>query len=311
MTTTPVFRHGPVRVRVPATSANLGPGFDALGLALGLHDEVTLAVTGAGLRVDVDGEGADRVPRTEQHLVVRAARTAFAALGGQPPGLAVASANRIPHDRGLGSSAAAIVAGMLAARSLVEQGERLVDDQMLLDLAVGLEGHPDNVAACLLGGLTIAWREPARARAVSLPAAPALRPVVFVPVQRSSTVTARAALPTTVPHGDAARNAGRAALLVHALTRDPALLLPATEDWLHQSYRAAGIPESARLVDRLRSRGIPAVVSGAGPSVVAFADTNLDPAQYTTPGWMVLELPVDDVGATLLPTTGDRPGGRV
>ncbi|HEX5495435.1 MAG TPA: homoserine kinase [Mycobacteriales bacterium] len=300
----PRFRSGPVHVRVPATSANLGPGFDSLGLALSLRDDVVARVAGTGLRVDVEGEGADRLPRTERHLVVRAARAAFDLLGGQPAGLELSCVNRVPHDRGLGSSAAAIVAGMVAARALVADGDRALEDAALLAHAAELEGHPDNVAACLLGGLTIAWQEPGGARAVTMRPAGTLRPIGFVPPTRSSTIAARGALPVTVSHADAAWNAGRAALLVHALTREPGLLLSATEDRLHQTYRAAGMPESARLVDRLRSAGIPAVMSGAGPTVLAFADSDADLSRYATTGWNVLQLAVDNTGAELRAATG-------
>ena len=165
---------GPVRVRTPATSANLGPGYDTAGLALALHDEVVARVAPAGLQVDVSGEGADALPRGERHLVVATMRTAFDRLGGQPPGLVVRAANRIPQSRGLGSSSSAIVAGLLAARALVQDGERLLDDEAVLALADELEGHPDNVAACLLGGLTLAWRTSGGARAARLEPDPAL-----------------------------------------------------------------------------------------------------------------------------------------
>src|SRR5215203_2732127 len=176
------FRAAPVRVRVPATSANLGPGFDALGLALSLYDDVVVRVAEEGLYVDVAGEGAETVPRTRRHLVVRALHAGFDALGGQPRGLEVVCANRIPHGRGLGSSAAAIVAGLIAARALVLGGDDTLDDAAVLALADELEGHPDNVAACLLGGLTVAWTPPdGPATAVRLPVSAALRPVVFVP----------------------------------------------------------------------------------------------------------------------------------
>ncbi|MGC4893164.1 homoserine kinase [Micromonospora sp. DT31] len=289
------FASGPVRVRVPATSANLGPGFDALGLALGRHDEVTAEVTGGGVRVAVTGEGAGELPADERHLVVTAMRATFDELGGQPAGLALECVNRIPQARGLGSSSAAIVAGVLAARALVVDGDRRLDDGAALRLAAELEGHPDNVAPCLLGGFTIAWTEPAGARAVSLPVAPAVRPTVFVPAERGLTSVARAALPATVPHADAASNAGRAALLVHALTADPALLLPATVDRLHQEQRAPGLPATAALVEALRGADVAAVVSGAGPTVLALSPV---PAGFV-PGtdWRRWELPIDVSGA--------------
>ncbi|MFI6133376.1 homoserine kinase [Micromonospora sp. NPDC051141] len=289
------FASGPVRVRVPATSANLGPGFDALGLALGRHDDVTAEVTGGGVRVVVAGEGAGELPADDRHLVVTAMRAAFDVLGAQPAGLALECVNRIPQARGLGSSSAAIVAGVLAARALVVDGGQRLDDAAALRLAAELEGHPDNVAPCLLGGFTIAWTEPSGARAVSLPVASTVRPTVFVPAERGLTAAARAALPATVPHADAAANAGRAALLVHALTVDPALLLPATVDRIHQEQRAPGMPASARLVAALRAAGVAAVISGAGPTVLALSDV---PAGFE-PGteWRRWELPTDVSGA--------------
>jgi homoserine kinase len=299
------FRAAPVRVRVPATSANLGPGFDALGLALSLYDDVVVRVADEGLFVDVAGEGADTVPRTRRHLVVRALHAGFDALGGQPRGLEVVCANRIPHGRGLGSSAAAIVAGLAAARALVLGGADTLDDDALLALAAELEGHPDNVAACLLGGLTLAWTPAGGpAQAVRLPVSPALRPVVFVPTTSASTAKARKLLPETVPHADAARNAARSALLVHALAADPGLLLVATEDRLHQQYRAASQARTAGLVDALRADGVPAVVSGAGPSVLAFAGPADDLSSYAPRGWSVEVLAVDPDGVELLGLAG-------
>ncbi|MGN9779562.1 homoserine kinase [Micromonospora sp. H33] len=292
------FTPDPVRVRVPATSANLGPGFDALGLALALHDDVAAEVTAGGVTVTVTGEGAGDLPGDERHLVVSAMRAAFDELGGQPPGLAVECVNRIPQARGLGSSSAAIVAGVLLARALVVEGERRMDDAAALRLAARIEGHPDNVAPCLLGGFTVAWTEPAGARAVSLPVADGVRPTVFVPAERGLTATARAALPPTVPHHDAALTAGRAALLVHALTAAPELLLPATVDRLHQDYRAEGMPQTAALVNALRGAGVAAVVSGAGPTVLALSDppADLDPGT----DWQVWRLPIEAHGARVV-----------
>ncbi|MEV5631343.1 homoserine kinase [Micromonospora tulbaghiae] len=292
------FTPGPVRVRVPATSANLGPGFDALGLALGRHDDVTAEVTDGGVRVSVTGEGAGELPSDERHLIVTAMRATFDALGAQPAGLALECVNRIPQARGLGSSSAAIVAGVLAARALVADGDRRLDDDAALRLAAELEGHPDNVAPCLLGGFTIAWTEPGGARAVSLPVVPAVRPTVFVPAERGLTSLARAALPATVPHADAAFNAGRAALLVHALTADPALLLPATVDRLHQDQRAPGMPATAALVAALRAADVAAVVSGAGPTVLALSEV---PAGFQAgTDWRRWELPIDVSGARVI-----------
>jgi homoserine kinase len=296
----------PVRVAVPATSANLGPGFDALGLALGLHDEVTVRATGGGLTVSVHGEGAGELPTDDGHLVVRSMAAAFEVLGERPAGLDVACTNRIPQARGLGSSSAAIVAGILAARALVADGPSRLPDDEALGLAAALEGHPDNVAPCLLGGFTIAWTGPDGARAVRLTPAEGVRPVVFVPAGRGLTEEARAALPERVPHADASFNAARAALLVHALTvaPEPALLLTATEDRLHQPYRAGGAPATAALVTALRAAGIAAVVSGAGPSVLAFAGPGWAPPN--TEGWEVLAPAVDTRGATV--TLGTQSG---
>jgi homoserine kinase len=272
------WAEGPVRVRVPATSANLGPGFDTLGLALGLHDEVEVAVTASGLGIEVSGEGAEDVLNAgEKHLVVRAMRVAFDELSvPQPPGLALRCVNRIPHGRGLGSSAAAIVAGLVAARALAGAP---ATPQDVLPLANVLEGHPDNVAPCLLGGLTVAWVAAGpgglpEARAIRLDPRPEVRPVAFIAPGPVSTKVARGLLPETVPHADAASNAGRAALLIAALTARPDALLDGTEDRLHQDYRAPAMPHSHDLLTRLRAAGVPAVVSGAGPSVLAFLTEN-------------------------------------
>ncbi|AKH84887.1 serine kinase [Streptomyces sp. CNQ-509] len=318
----PAFRAAPVRVRVPATSANLGPGFDTFGLALGLYDDVVVRVAESGLHVDIAGEGAENLPRDESHLLVRAMRSAFEALGGQPRGLEVVCANRIPHGRGLGSSAAAICAGIIAARAVTIGGaERsgvldAPERAALLELATELEGHPDNVAACLLGGFTLAWTDdgtggagtapgdaPAAVRAIRLEPAGGVVPVVFVPGNPLSTAEARGLLPRTVPHADAALTAARAALFVEALTRRPELLLTATEDRLHQDYRAPAMPESTALVARLRADGVPAVISGAGPTVLAFAEDGAAEkvARSAGEGWAANRLALDREGASVLP----------
>ena len=293
-----------VTVVVPATSANLGPGFDALGLALGLYDEVTVHVLDRpGLSVDVVGEGAGQLARDESHLVVRAFRTASERFDGPTAGLAVRCVNHIPQGRGLGSSAAAIVAGVLAAATLAGGGEP--DREALLGVATELEGHPDNVAACLLGGFTIAWTEETGAHAVRLDPSPVIEAMVFVPPGGLETATARRLLPATVPHGDAAHAAGRSALVVEALTRRPDLLLAATEDRLHQRYRAPAMPSTVVLLDRLRSLGIAAVVSGAGPSILALLPAERpDLAALAEPGWAVTRLPLDLGGARLLESAG-------
>lgn len=305
----PSFRAAPVRVRVPATSANLGPGFDALGLSLGLYDDVVVRIADSGLHVDVAGEGAGEVDLGKKHLVVRALRATFDALGGQPRGLELVCANRIPHGRGLGSSASAIVAGVTAARSLVLGG---MTDEDALALATSLEGHPDNVAACLLGGLTVAWGDPAASggvAAVRLEPHADLTPIALVPTTKLATTKARRLLPSTVPHADAAANAGRAALLTEALCRRPDLLLAATEDRLHQSYRAPAMPRTATLLRTLRDAGVAAVVSGAGPTVLALVLAGDDAARKTvesaTPrGFTAMPLSVDRTGAHVVPLDG-------
>jgi homoserine kinase len=302
------FSDAPVRVRVPATSANLGPAFDCAGLALGLHDEVVVQVTTGGLQVEVEGEGEGDLPRGESHLVVRALRAAFDAMGtGQPPGLSVSCRNGVPQSRGLGSSSAAICSAVVAARALVTGGASRLDDAALLALATHLEGHPDNVAACLRGGATFAWGEPGGRVGVARVAPSAdLAPVAFVPPTRASTARVRGMLPATVPHADAAANAGRAALLPLALTTAPELLLAATCDRLHQDYRAAAMPGTAGLVAALRADGIAAAVSGAGPSVLALvgADAAAEVAGRAPAGWRVHRLEVDLCGATVLPVDG-------
>jgi homoserine kinase len=300
----PTFRAAPVRVRVPATSANLGPGFDCLGLALSLYDDVVVRATDEpGLSVDVAGMGAASVARNARNLVVRAMRATFQRLGGAPRGLEVVCANRIPHSRGLGSSAAAIVAGVVAARAMVVGGADRMDDDAALALATSLEGHPDNVAACLRGGLTASWVTDGGAGAVGLDVDPSLAPTVFVPGSSSSTKAARRLLPESVPHADATANAARVALLVTALARRPDLLLLATEDRLHQDYRAPAMPRTAALVAELRADGVPAVVSGAGPTVLALTSVaqRQDLLETTRRGWSALALDIDRDGAVTLP----------
>jgi homoserine kinase len=297
-----------VRVTVPATSANLGPGFDALGLALDLHDvieahTVPAEAGGGSLTVAVEGIGADDLPRDASHLVVQAMQVVFKLAGQEPSAIDLRCVNGIPLGRGLGSSAAAIVAGVLAARALVDGGPDLVDDEAVLAVAAGLEGHPDNVAPCLLGGLTLAWNPGEQARAIRLDVHPDLRPVLCVPEQTLPTEAARGLLPDVVPHGDASHNAARAALLVEALRSRPDLLLDATEDHLHQDYRAEAMPETLALVTRLRSSGLPAVVSGAGPSVLVLtgpSDTLAEVRDVVGAGnWQVRALGIDHGGAVV------------
>ncbi len=298
-----------VRVRVPATSANLGPGFDSFGLALALHDEVSASIIPAGLELHITGVGSETAQAEEQHLVIKAMRAAFDVIGSQPGGIALSCENRVPHGFGLGSSAAAIVAGLLSARALAgPAGIVALPDPRVLSLATELEGHPDNVAACMRGGLTIAWRGAGGVGAARLEPLPELRPVVCVPATPLATEVARQVLPETVPYADAAANSARAALLVTALTSQPDLLLAGTEDFLHQSYRTDTMPATAALVAKFRAADIAAVVSGAGPSVLALPTD--DPGVHTVAqlaadtgqeaDWQVLRLAVDSSGAQLI-----------
>jgi homoserine kinase len=308
-----IWSEHPARVRVPATSANLGPGFDALGLALAMHDEVEARVTGGGLAVAVSGEGEETATAGEQHLVVRAMRAAFGVMGGQPPGIALRCVNAIPHGRGLGSSAAAAVSGVLAARALVAGGADLLPDADVLALTVDLEGHPDNVAACLAGGLTVAWRGAGGSVGVlGLAVLDSLAAVACVAPTAVATRDARRVLPEVVPHADAAANAARSALLVAGLTIDPGVLFDATEDFLHQRYRASVMPQTADLLGRLRQAGVAAVVSGAGPSILAMTVAGQQPgakvvdsiARETGTPWRVIPLDVDRQGAAIQPRLG-------
>jgi homoserine kinase len=293
-------------VRVPATSANLGPAFDCAGLALTLHDVVEFSLADAGLTVEVSGVGAAELPTDESHLVVRAFRAACEQLGWAPPGLRVVARNGIPQGRGMGSSAAAVVAGVMGAWALCPAVEA-IDLDAVLRLTTAMEGHPDNVAACLLGSATLSWENERGPVADILPVSAEIRPVVLVPESTLSTHVARGLLPDSVPHADAAYTAGRAALLVHALTREPGLLLEATEDRLHQRQRAAAMPESLALLDRLRAEGHATVVSGAGPSLLVLTRRHPDGPEVpvrevtdlTPPGWQVLPLDVDSHGATV------------
>jgi homoserine kinase len=354
---------------VPATSANLGPGFDAFGLALGLYDEVEVALTGGGLVVEV--VGARDVSRDEDNLVVRSIRAGFDDLGQPQPGLWVRCVSRIPHGRGLGSSAAAIVAGVVAARALAAPsgaratagananagsadapgldagagtgsgsgtssgppgaggtttgavdaaggfgqggagwGGSAPDRAAVLRLAAAIEGHPDNVAAAIHGGFTVAWVDADGPRAQRVDPIAELRLVAFVPAQRQSTAASRGRLPAELAHGDAAFSAGRAGLLALALSqplRGPGtdraeVLLAATEDRLHQPFRLPAAPPSAELVGLLRAARIPAVLSGSGPTVLALAVGGTQAASAVS---------VPAAGFSVLPLAVDRGGVRV
>jgi homoserine kinase len=295
-----------IRVRCPATSANLGAGFDALGLALTVYNQVDAEVTDSGLQVSVAGEGEDVLPFHGDNLVARSAASAFGRLGWRPDGLRLQCTNGIPPSRGLGSSAAAIVAGVSVAYALANPGGE-IDRDWVLEVAGGIEGHPDNVAACVLGGVTVGWRDDAgTTNGVRVEPHPHLVATVLLPEQRASTSIARALLPLTVPHVDASHAAGRAALLVAAITSRPDLLLAATEDRLHQQYRASSMPATSALVDQLRAAGLAAVVSGAGPAVlVLHVEQGGPPTDLEhvigglPPGWRALPVGIDRAGITV------------
>jgi len=297
-----------VTVRVPAPTANLGPGFDTLGMALAVYDELTVtARTEPGATVRVVGVGEGEVPTDETNLVVRAIAHTFAAVGQELPGLDLVAHNAIPHGRGMGSSGAAIVSGIMAAKGLLEGVVDFTAEQ-LLALATELEGHPDNVAPALFGGLTITWVTPDGPRYKKLIVHRGVSPLVAVPQERTmSTALARSLQPDSVPHEDAIFNVSRSALLIAALVQSPELLLAATEDKLHQSYRASAMPETDALIQVLRADGLAAVVSGAGPSILVLGS---DPAQrlraaeliasHAESHWECLMLAVDFRGATVV-----------
>lgn len=301
-----------VAVQVPATSANLGPGFDTLGLALSAYDELVVTALADGeLEINATGQGADEVPQDASHLVVRAIAHAFADAGKPLPGLRLDATNVIPHGRGLGSSGAAVVAGLLAAKGLLE-GEVEFDDARLLRLATELEGHPDNVAPALFGGLTIAWMTDEGPQYKKLLVHRGVAPLVLVPDYTMSTHLARSLQPLQVPREDAVFNVSRSALLIAALTQSPELLLAATEDKLHQNYRAEAMRPTSDLVAKLRQAGFAAVVSGAGPSVLVLADGPggraeaakiADNADGVT--WEPWMLAVDFKGGTVKDISGD------
>ena len=299
------LRRDAVRVVVPATSANLGPAFDCAGLALAVYDELVAMVTeDEGVLIEIAGEGADTLPRDESHLVVQSMRRAFAWLDVEVPGFILRCGNTIPHGRGMGSSAAAIIGGIVLARALVVDGRDRMTDSDVLQLALAQESHPDNLAAALHGGFTVAWvDDEGFADVVQMAVHADVHPVVLVPPTELKTSEARQLLPDSVPFADASANVARSALLVHAVTQDPTRLMSATEDRLHQQHRAAAYPESVALVARLREAGIPAVISGAGPTVLAFADETALSAAAAVAGdsWIVRGVDVAAVGAREVP----------
>lgn len=302
-----------LHVHVPATSANLGPGFDTLGLALSHGDELTVSTRPEPcVTVRVSGVGEGEVPTDETNLVARSIAHVFERVGRTMPGLDIEANNRIPHGRGMGSSGAAIVSGVMAAAGLLEHAADadgrdplVLGEDELLRFATELEGHPDNVAPALFGGLTIAWMTASGPRVKRLMVHRGISPLVLVPNFTMSTELARSLQPKQVPHEDAVFNVSRSALLVAALTQSPELLFEATEDRLHQNYRGEAMPQTRNLIAALREAGHAAVVSGAGPSILVLAQ---DPAERLAAveiaarhdgGWQSLLLAVDIKGATV------------
>ena len=269
----PTFKAQPMQVQVPATSANLGPSFDCLGLALTMFDRYIAQVQDEpGVDVDVTGEGADDVARNDKNLVIKAMYKGFEYLGGKPRGIALRQLNVIPHGRGLGSSASAIVGGLSLARALVLGGNERMSDEAMLVLANEMEGHPDNVATAIYGGANIAWQDMQRgamvAQSVHIEVDARIGALAFIPATSVATSKARKMLPESIAHSDAVRNSSNAALLVHALEHRPDLLHTATADFLHQSYRKDAMPQSFALLTKLRNAGVAAFISGAGPTVL-------------------------------------------
>ncbi|KAB1503947.1 homoserine kinase [Corynebacterium sp. 320] len=286
-------------VKVPASSANLGPGFDTLGLAVGLYDHVVVEVIDSGLEVEVTGEGAGEVPLDERHLVVRAIREALKVADVSVRGLKVRCQNSIPQSRGLGSSASAAVAGVAAANALA--GNTLSDQQMV-QIASTFEGHPDNAAASILGSGVVSWtnvpidgRTAPQYFAAPINVHPDIVVTALVPDFHASTEAVRRVLPSDISHLDARFNVSRTAVMTVALRDDPSLLLEGTRDRMHQTYRAEVLPVTAEWINRLRNLGYPAFLSGAGPTVMVLdtkpvASELLEEARQR--GMRVLELEV-------------------
>ena len=287
-------------VRVPATTANMGPGFDSFGMALRYYDEVEVRPIVGTTRVHVEGAGEGAVPTGDDNLVVRALRAGLDAVGAPQAGFEMRCVNRIPHGGGMGSSASAVVAGLMLARGLLSEPLALPADEVFR-IATGFEGHPDNVAPAVFGGATVAWTEADGApRAAPMPVAGSVPVSLRVPppATRLSTEEARRALPDSVPRTDALFNTSRAAVLMLALAGRPELLMAGTEDRLHQEYRRSVLPASMAVMDSLRGQGYPAVISGAGPTVLVLADI-AQQTRFTLErhGWTVLRPGIDTRGA--------------
>ncbi|MFY9263708.1 MAG: homoserine kinase [Actinomycetaceae bacterium] len=261
------------RVRVPATSGNLGPGFDSMGMAHDIWDDVSATITTGPTKITILGEGKDTLARDESHLVIRAMHRTMERVGVSQAGIELVARNAIEHGKGLGSSAAAVVAGILLVRELIDHPE-VLDEAAMLDIAAEFEGHPDNAAPAIYGGATVSWKQGESYRTARLPVSDAVHTTLLIPAEVLPTSQARAALPMQVPLADASFNAGRTALLAHALAHAPQFLFEATEDRLHQGYRASAMRHTADLLAALRNAGWPAVVSGAGPTILVFAQVD-------------------------------------
>lgn len=296
-------------VKVPASTANLGPGFDTLGLALGLYDYVTAEVIESGLEVEVTGEGEGEVPLDERHLVVRALRATLKEADVTVPGLRVSCTNSIPQSRGLGSSAAAATAGVAAGNGLA--GFTL-DKQAQVQIASTFEGHPDNAGASVLGAGVVSWTN-TPIDGVSAPAYharridvhPDIKATAFIPDFHASTEAIRRVLPSDISHVDARFNVSRTAVMTVALRDDPELLWEGTRDRMHQTYRAEVLPVTAEWVNRLRNLGYPAFLSGAGPTILVLSTEPVDSAlveEARGRGMKVLEL--DIAGPVEVDVTG-------
>ncbi|PKM82550.1 MAG: homoserine kinase [Firmicutes bacterium HGW-Firmicutes-14] len=262
-----------VRVQVPATTANMGPGFDTLGMALKLYNIVEMEEAGLNLYIDVEGDGAERIPRGRSNIVYVAAARVFQITGYEPRGLRIKITNNIPLARGLGSSASAIIGGLVAANIL--SGNKLTENE-LLNLAANIEGHPDNVAPALLGGIVVTVKDDDEIQFVKIEPPAKLRCVVAIPDFPLQTKAAREVLPQAVTISDAVFNISRTALLVAALMKqDFNLLTVAMDDKIHQPYRSNLVPGMKKVFAAARLAGARGVaLSGAGPTLIAFCDEN-------------------------------------
>lgn len=294
-----------VTAHIPATTANLGPGFDCMGLALDIHDTVSVqAATSSSDEIVIHGVGEADLPRDRTHMVLGTMRDLFDSQGWDIPAVRLTCTNRIPHGQGLGSSASAIVAGLYVGKAYAERLGHNVSGLDLVQIGSDIDGHPDNVAPCLNGGLNVSWEDDGRWGVAHLNPHPAIRAILAIPQSVLSTKVARELIPASVSHQDAVRNSSRAALCIHAFTTDPSLLLPATQDYLHQPYRAPAYPASFDLVQRLRAQGVAAAISGAGPAVIMFVTDDVSAAidvalKDAAERFDIVEAGIDLLGARL------------